>query len=75
LLAVLCWAGIWFASTILLAGWEAIRAAVLQEPSRWDWFLFSRYSRTAWTTALLLVIVAMAALLDQPVPEIVYGKF
>jgi D-alanyl-lipoteichoic acid acyltransferase DltB (MBOAT superfamily) len=72
---VLCWSGVFVAATIVLSTWEAVRALVAPEASPVNRLLVSRYPRTAWTTVLVIVVAAMGILLDQPVPEIVYGKF
>jgi alginate O-acetyltransferase complex protein AlgI len=73
--AALAWGGIFAASTILLALWEAVRTATVTDGAWTQAILDSRYSKTAWTTALLMVVLVTSALIDQPVPDIVYGKF
>ncbi len=56
-------------------GKPSIRRRPRTSPGHQAMLARSRYSKTAWTTALLLVVLVTSALLDQPVPEIVYGKF
>jgi alginate O-acetyltransferase complex protein AlgI len=73
--ALLAWSGIFAVSTLLLALWEGIHSATESDESWIQAILASRYSKTAWTTALLLVVLITSTLLDQPVPDIVYGKF
>lgn len=73
--AELAWSGIFVVSTVLLALWEAVRAVTVTDGAWMQSLLDSRYSKTAWTTALLLVVLVTSVLLNQPVPEIVYGKF
>lgn len=73
--AVLAWTLILAVFTLALALWEAIHQLALKSASRWEGLFLSRYSRTAWTTALVVTAVAFSVLLNQPVPEIVYGKF
>ncbi len=69
------WAGVWLVSTIGLASWEEARARVERFSESRGNLLASRYVRTAWLTALLAGILAIGVLVNQPVPEIVYGKF
>lgn len=63
------------AATLGLALWEAGRAALLSVHWRNQVVLRSRYVRTAWCTALMLITVAAGLLLHQQAPEIVYKAF
>ncbi len=71
----LAWGGMFAVSAALLAVWEFTYRWLLRPRSASLRIVDSRYSRTAVSTALVVAIVTMAALLNQPVPEIVYGKF
>lgn len=73
LLAV-TWMIILVGSTILLALWE--KAYVRGMAAPWnDVPLFSQCLRTAWSTALIVITVAVIFLMNQPAPEIVYKAF
>jgi hypothetical protein len=37
--------------------------------------VLSRYLRTAWSTAAVVIAIAVLALLDAPPPDIVYKAF
>ena len=62
-------------STLALSAWVAI-IGIAQSVT---WFgasvALSRYTRTMWSTALLLVIVGMVLLSAAPAPPIVYRNF
>jgi len=66
---------IFLIASILLEAWERIRAFALS----WTWdqepIVLSRYTRTAWSTALLVVSVGAVLLLNMPAPQIVYKGF
>ncbi len=70
---------VWFAilagSIIVLAVMEALRDAILKVKVGDDAVVRSRYVRTAWNTALVMVTVAVIVLLDSPAPDIVYKTF
>jgi D-alanyl-lipoteichoic acid acyltransferase DltB (MBOAT superfamily) len=66
------WGSILLGATILLAGNEAARSGV---PSRAQLFLLSRYTRTVWCTALVVVSASLTLLLVLPAPHIVYRAF
>ena len=74
-LVVLLWLVAWAGATVVLAIGEAARAAVLA--IRWDGVpvVTSRYVRTVWDTALIVVTVALVVLLNAPAPDIVYKAF
>ncbi len=68
------------ASAAVLAGMEAVRSTVLRptwsvDPGLREPVIASRYIRTAWGTALVMVTVAVTVLLSSPAPEIVYKTF
>ncbi len=71
----LTWLAILFGATIMLAAMEAIRRAGLQVTWRTIPVVRSRYLRTAWGTALVVVTVATITLLNSPAPDIVYKTF
>jgi D-alanyl-lipoteichoic acid acyltransferase DltB (MBOAT superfamily) len=61
-------------STSVLALWEAIRGKVLGASWNSDPIL-SQCSRIAFSTALLLITVAVSLLMNQSAPDIVYKAF
>jgi len=63
------------AATVGLAIWEAGRTHLLRIQWGQQVVLQSRYTRTAWCTALVLFWIAAELLLRQPAPEIVYKTF
>ncbi|EGD06170.1 membrane bound O-acyl transferase MBOAT family protein [Burkholderia sp. TJI49] len=82
LIAALCWstlARVWLivfaAATIVLALLQWARAGVLMLGSaEHPWFL-SRYTRTAWGTAMAVVTVLTLVISSSPAPDIVYKTF
>jgi len=72
---MLVWLGILATSSIALWLWERARRAALSVQWRQRPLLYSRRVRTAWYTALLVVVVAAAVLSNQSAPEIVYKDF
>jgi len=71
---VAIWLAIFAGSTVLLAAWEEVYQRIVSAP--WNGVpLLSLSLRTAWGTMLLVVIVAVNLLLNQPAPEIVYKSF
>jgi alginate O-acetyltransferase complex protein AlgI len=62
-------------STLVLSAWVAINNVV--DSMTWSGasIAFSRYTRTMWSTALLVVIVAVVVLSNAPAPPIVYKNF
>ena len=62
-------------STLSLALWEFLRNALLQ--IRWHnrVIMESRYTRTAWSTLLVLLTIATIVLTQQQAPEIIYKTF
>jgi alginate O-acetyltransferase complex protein AlgI len=73
LLAV--WASIFVGAAIVLAAWEKTRNALLA--IEWQGYpvLVSRYTRTAWCTALLMISVVVMLILSSRAPDIVYKAF
>lgn len=69
------WLAIFLGSSIVLAAWEAARRRVLAV--QWDGAIvaYSPRLRTAWGTALLVVIAVVTLLANQGAPEIVYKNF
>lgn len=69
------WILIFGAATVTLAIWEAVREWLISV----EWFetpvLLSRYARTVWGTALIVITLATIMLLHAPAPEIVYKAF
>ncbi|MFZ1084443.1 MAG: MBOAT family O-acyltransferase [Terracidiphilus sp.] len=69
------WLMIWMCMTVALAFWEAMRAMLLSIKTSEGPILTSRYARVVYASALGLVALVMAILLNQPVPPIVYKAF
>lgn len=74
--AALCvGAAIFALATTLIAAIEAGRDLVLRIQWRDRPVVLSRYVRTSWCTALVMVTAAVIILLASPAPEIVYKGF
>ncbi|MDQ2773930.1 MAG: hypothetical protein M3Y57_03225 [Acidobacteriota bacterium] len=71
----LMWIAIFLGSSILLQAWESARAWMLSFEWQNQPLLLSRYVRTVWGTALVVLAVAIVMLLNAPAPEIVYKAF
>jgi hypothetical protein len=69
------WLAIWLCATVVLAGWEMLRAWFLSIKTSEGPVLESRYARVAYATVLCLASFVMTALLNQPAPDLVYGAF
>jgi alginate O-acetyltransferase complex protein AlgI len=69
------WLAILIGSTLILAVWEALRVFFLSIQWKGNPFLYSRYWRTAWNTALLMIVLALGLLWNKPPPEMVYKAF
>jgi predicted kinase len=71
--------GVWLiictGATFVLAGWETLRTAALSIQIGGNTVLDSRYWRTAWATALLVIALGVAMLSNRPAPEMVYKTF
>jgi D-alanyl-lipoteichoic acid acyltransferase DltB (MBOAT superfamily) len=72
---VLVWSAIFVGSSVLLALWEAVRKWVLSFQVDGQPLLLSRYVRTIWSTALVVIALATVLLLNIPAPDIVYKTF
>jgi hypothetical protein len=72
---VLVWSAIFVGSSVLLALWEAVRKWVLSFQVDGQPLLLSRYVRTIWSTALVVIALATVLLLNTPAPDIVYKTF
>ncbi len=71
----LVWPAIWVAATLIIAALQTARDVSFRPAWGRTPVLRSRYVRTAWSTALVVVTVAIVMLLDQPPPTIVYRTF
>ncbi len=71
----LVWIAIFVGSSLLLAIWEVVRAALISMKFHREPVLLSRYFRTAWDTALVVIAVGTVLLLSAPAPDIVYKAF
>ena len=69
------WLAIWLCATVVLALWEALRAALLSIRTAEGPVLTSRYARVVYASALGLAAVVITVLLNQPAPDIVYKAF
>jgi len=69
------WPILWVGATIMLAVLEALRHAALGARLRGHSLLNSRYVRTAWGTALVVIGISVTILLNAPAPDIVYKTF
>jgi len=68
------WGTIWIGATLLLAAWEAAYSRLIA--AAWnDVPLVAQSVRVAWSTALVVVIMAVNLVLNQPAPAIVYKAF
>jgi D-alanyl-lipoteichoic acid acyltransferase DltB (MBOAT superfamily) len=72
---VFVWITIFVGSSVILAVWEAIREWLLSFTFENEPLLLSRYFRTVWGTALAVIAVVSALLLNAPAPDIVYKAF
>ncbi len=66
---------IWVCAALVLEAWERLRAGALHIQADGQPVLLSRYLRTAWGTALVLITIAMVSLTATPAPDIVYKNF
>jgi alginate O-acetyltransferase complex protein AlgI len=71
----LVWIAVFVGSSIGLALWEAVREWLLSSQFGNQPVLSSRYVRTAWSTALVVISIATIILLNTPPPDIVYRTF
>jgi D-alanyl-lipoteichoic acid acyltransferase DltB (MBOAT superfamily) len=68
-------AAAWLLTTAVLALWEWVRSMVLSIKVSEEPIVTSRYARVVYASAMGLVAFALTALLNQPVPGIVYKAF
>jgi alginate O-acetyltransferase complex protein AlgI len=68
----LVWGAILLGASIVLAGVEAARSGLARGGGA---LLLSRYTRTVWCTALVVVSASVTLLLNLPAPHIVYRAF
>jgi D-alanyl-lipoteichoic acid acyltransferase DltB (MBOAT superfamily) len=71
----LTWVSVFVGSSVVLAVWEAAREWLLSFRFENGPLLLSRYVRTVWDTALVVISIATMTLLNAPVPDIVYKTF
>jgi D-alanyl-lipoteichoic acid acyltransferase DltB (MBOAT superfamily) len=69
------WLAAWLAVTVILAGWEWARAALLSITTSEGPVLASRYARVIYVSVLGLASIVVTVLLNQPAPPIVYKAF
>jgi D-alanyl-lipoteichoic acid acyltransferase DltB (MBOAT superfamily) len=69
------WILIFTGATVVLAGWEVARSVLLSLSWQGGPFLYSRYWKTAWLTALVVISLSVAALSNMAAPDIVYKAF
>jgi len=72
---MLGWLLIFAAAPFLLATYELLRTAVLSLRGADGPLAYSRYVRVVWSTALVVVMVAVLNLLSVPAPEVIYKAF
>jgi len=71
----LTWILVFLGSSVALASWEEIRLWLLSFQFQNQPALSSRYVRTVWGTALVIISIATIMLLNAPPPDIVYKTF
>jgi D-alanyl-lipoteichoic acid acyltransferase DltB (MBOAT superfamily) len=71
----LAWIVILAGASVILALWESIREWALSFQFEDQPALASRYFRTVWDTALVVLSIATITLLNAPPPDIVYKRF
>jgi D-alanyl-lipoteichoic acid acyltransferase DltB (MBOAT superfamily) len=69
------WLAVWVSATVVLAGWEWLRAALLSIRTSEGPVLTSRYALVVYASALGLAAFVVTILLNQPAPDIVYKAF
>jgi hypothetical protein len=74
-LSVLIWPALLVVSTLLLSIWVVIFDRSVAASKSWGHFLISRYTRTMFATAIVLVTVSASMLLNSASPPIVYKNF
>jgi D-alanyl-lipoteichoic acid acyltransferase DltB (MBOAT superfamily) len=69
------WLAIWISATVVLAGWEMLRSAVLSIRTAEGPVLTSRYARVVYASAQGMTALVMTVLMNQPAPDIIYKNF
>ncbi len=72
---ILVWLAIFAGATVILTIWEGLRSWLLSLRVGSEQILLSRYARTVFDTALVVVSIAVVMLLNVPAPDIVYKAF
>ncbi len=72
---LLTWLAIFVTATLTIAGMEAARNLTFGVTWKKEPLVRSRYVRTAWDTALVVVTLTSIVLLDSPAPDIIYKTF
>jgi D-alanyl-lipoteichoic acid acyltransferase DltB (MBOAT superfamily) len=72
---LIVWLTIVLCASVVLAGWERLRARLLSIQTNGNPALTNRYARTAFTSALALCSFVLTLLLNQPAPALVYKAF
>ena len=62
-------------ATVVLAAMVEARKWLLAVGRSDEPLLTSRYMRTAWSTALMVFVVAFQVVMNSPAPDIVYKAF
>jgi D-alanyl-lipoteichoic acid acyltransferase DltB (MBOAT superfamily) len=73
--AAAAWLVVYIGVAIILSGLEWLTHRVLALKIGGTTVVLSRYTRTAWTTAMTVVILVVSAVLSAPAPQIVYKAF
>ena len=69
------WVSIFVTFSAVVAVWEAARDGLLSFQFEGRPLVLSRYARTMWCTALVVITVTTVVLLNAPAPDIVYKAF
>jgi len=68
------WGSVWIGAAIVLSSWEWIRARLVTDQTTIK-ILTNHYTRVVFATAISLLTFAVATLMSQPAPDIVYKAF
>jgi alginate O-acetyltransferase complex protein AlgI len=69
------WLVVFAGASVILGLWEVLREQVLGIHVAGEPVVLSRYVRTMWSTALVVIALATVTLLNAPAPDIVYKAF
>lgn len=72
---LLIWLLVWAIATIVLEGWERVRARLWAPAVNGAPVLDHRYARVVFTTAQAMAALLFVVLMNQPAPGIVYKAF